>query len=297
MATYDTSQYGFDANGFMRLKKDVEFAMRHLSHNNVKRLYTEYCNIQSENGETVIDGPAIKFYGSDTTLQRMNLGYSSGDFGFWVKDKAGNLTAYLDSTGKLVVTRLISGHVEGSTIIGGTIQGSTIIGGYISGSTINGGYISGSTINGGHIEGSTIVGGSLTVGENFKVKIYENATNGIIRFLDSSDNSAGSISYNELGLTIACASTVSLLLSGYEIYLQSDNAITLTASSQVAVNAPNIQLTATVGKAYYFTGGVNSEIASQNWVSTNYSPIGHTHLYAKTSDISAAISAHVSAYH
>lgn len=151
-------QYAFDKDSMqdelVSLQRDLQYYFLHLDHKNVRRLYTEYCEIQSQNGQLAIDGPVMRFYGSDTTLQRMNLGLSTAtnDFGFSIWNQAGDLTAYLDSTGELIVRRLLSGYIEGSTIIGSQITGSTITGGQITGSTITGGQITGSTITGGTIK-------------------------------------------------------------------------------------------------------------------------------------------------
>lgn len=53
-----------------------------LDHMNVRRLYTNYCNIQSEDGETIIDGPVLKMYGDDTTHVRLFAGYASSTNNF-----------------------------------------------------------------------------------------------------------------------------------------------------------------------------------------------------------------------
>lgn len=111
--------------------------------------------------------------------------------------------------------------------------------------------------------------GELMAGQNYKVRIYENALNGIIQFLDENNNSAGSISYNGTGLVAAAASGGTLFLDGNEIYLEADNDVTITTARYFNVNSPDIQLTATTGKAYYSSGGgASSEIATQAWVSS-----------------------------
>jgi hypothetical protein len=109
--------------------------------------------------------------------------------------------------------------------------------------------------------------GSISVGTNYKVKIYENTLNGIIQFLDENNVSAGSISYNGTGVLIDAV--VTLFLDGYDIYLEAGNDVTVTTGRYFNVNYPDIQLTTTTGKARYSSGGgASSEIATQAWVNS-----------------------------
>jgi len=158
MAQYDTAQYGFSEDGFLRMKKDLEYIMRNLDHRNVKRLYTEFCDIQSEDGETVIEGPLIKQYASGSTTLRLKEGYNpaSSVFEFALYNSAGIQTVGIDSSGNAAFT----GKITGSEIVAGTITGSTIN------------------------------GGTLTVGTSNIVKISEDVNNGQIQFIYSDGTTA-----------------------------------------------------------------------------------------------------------
>jgi len=107
--------------------------------------------------------------------------------------------------------------------------------------------------------------GELKAGQKYKVRIYENSLNGIIQFLDEINSSAGTISYNGTGIVMQALKT--LFLDGKDVYLESDDDVTITTNRYFSVNSPNIQFTATTGKATYSVGGgVSSEIATQAWV-------------------------------
>jgi hypothetical protein len=89
-----------------------------LNHLNVTELYTEYCDIKSEDGETQIDGPLILMYDKQgTPVLRLKEGYDpvSDDFVFQLYNAAGNLTVNIDSNGDLSVER---GTFKGSITIG-----------------------------------------------------------------------------------------------------------------------------------------------------------------------------------
>lgn len=77
------------------VKKTLEWLMSNLDHNNVRQLYTEYCNIQSADGSTEIKGPQII-----------------------MKDAGGNvkLIQGLDPATMQFVFKLIDGLIVGGTI-------------------------------------------------------------------------------------------------------------------------------------------------------------------------------------
>lgn len=84
------------------MKKTLDWLLRNQDHLNVTQLFTEYCNIQSENGETVISGPVLTMSDNAGHL-RLGMGWNGVDFSFNMYDKAGNLTMFLDaSTGSAV---------------------------------------------------------------------------------------------------------------------------------------------------------------------------------------------------
>ena len=106
-------RYQFDEDGFMRLQKDIDALInnRNLDHQHIGRLYTEYCDIRSENGETIIEGPTLKMYDRQAVpVKRLQMGYNSADadFNLTIYDAAGNPTIYLNSTGEAV----FAGNIE-----------------------------------------------------------------------------------------------------------------------------------------------------------------------------------------
>ena len=106
-------RYAFDEDGFMRLQKDIDALInnRNLDHQHVGRLYTEYCDIRSEAGETIIEGPTIKMYDKQAVpVKRLQMGYNpaDADFNLTIYDASGNPTLYLNSTGEAV----FAGNIE-----------------------------------------------------------------------------------------------------------------------------------------------------------------------------------------
>lgn len=90
-----------------RLNKFSDTFFRNLTHVNVKKLYTEYCSIRSEEGETQIIGPLVKMWDKQATPElRLQMGYDSGtsDFSFNLFDVDGNQTVTLSSTGQFLLT-------------------------------------------------------------------------------------------------------------------------------------------------------------------------------------------------
>jgi hypothetical protein len=97
------------------LKKTLSWLMANLDHDNVKRLYTEYCQISSQAGETQISGPLILMYDKqEPPVLRRKIGYNTGSSVFvdeWY-NPSGVLTAYIDTDGKLIVEQgLFKGNI------------------------------------------------------------------------------------------------------------------------------------------------------------------------------------------
>jgi hypothetical protein len=152
-------RYGFNEDGFMRLQKDIDALInnRNLDHTHVGRLYTEYCDIRSAAGETVIDGPMLKMYDKQVTpVKRLQMGYNSidSDFNFTMYNKNGNATIYLNSSGEAVFAGNIetgkNAYIGNDLYIGSTGTGSVskairlrtdahdiVIRGYVLNSTAN----------------------------------------------------------------------------------------------------------------------------------------------------------------
>ena len=89
-----------------------------LNHMNVTELYAEYCAIQSENGETQIDGSLIKMYDKQATpVLRLLQGYNpvTSEFEFKLYNALGNTTVDIDDSGNLIVN---TGTFKGSITIG-----------------------------------------------------------------------------------------------------------------------------------------------------------------------------------
>lgn len=93
-------------NQLIKLSRAVEYLTQHLDHDNVKQLYTEQCDIQSANGETVIDGPLITQRDANSTTIRIKQGYDPDSTGFVYKmyNQSGAEVIGLDSTGNGVIT-------------------------------------------------------------------------------------------------------------------------------------------------------------------------------------------------
>jgi hypothetical protein len=100
------------------LLKDLAWIMRKLDSKNVKRLFTEECDIASTEGETQIKGPLILMYDKqDPPVLRRKIGYDP-DSSLFVDEwynPLGVLTAYIDTNGKLIV---VDGEFKGTIDIG-----------------------------------------------------------------------------------------------------------------------------------------------------------------------------------
>lgn len=126
-------------NELAKLNKTLTWLLSNMDHINVRRLFTELCNIQSEAGETVIQGPLILMYDKQATpVLRLKMGYdlTTGNFVFNLYDKTGTKTVGVDSNGQATFT---------GTITGGTLQTAlpgnariTITGGGFAGYTSDG---------------------------------------------------------------------------------------------------------------------------------------------------------------
>ncbi len=87
----------------INLQEGLDYFSQNLNHHNVKTLFTEYCDIKSEHGETVIDGPLVLMYSAtDSTTLRLRMGFNSSEFVFELYDLAGNEVISLDSSGDAV---------------------------------------------------------------------------------------------------------------------------------------------------------------------------------------------------
>jgi hypothetical protein len=103
-----------------KMKETLEWLLENLNHFNVRQLYTEYCQITSEAGETQIDGPLLVMYDKQVTpVLRLKMGYDTAidTFLFQLFDKSGAVTVSIDSNGKAV----FSGSLNAAT---GTFSGS-----------------------------------------------------------------------------------------------------------------------------------------------------------------------------
>jgi hypothetical protein len=108
MADLMGQTYSFDEDGILRLQKDLNHMFYHLDDKNVRRLYTEYCEIKSEKGETEIDGPLLIMKGdpgtTNSTTIRVKMGWdkASSEFVFNLYGQDGTPSVELDSTGDAV---------------------------------------------------------------------------------------------------------------------------------------------------------------------------------------------------
>jgi len=104
MADLLNNLYDLSEDTMQRLMKDLNYMFAHLDERNVKRLYTEYCNIQSEDGETVITGPSLYMRAKDSTTVRLAMGWNaaSSEFMFDLYTSDGDPSLELDSLGNAV---------------------------------------------------------------------------------------------------------------------------------------------------------------------------------------------------
>jgi hypothetical protein len=107
LSTYFFQEGATTEDTLVMLIERLNWIMQKLDHGNIKRLYTEYCSIRSEEGETQIVGPLLNMYDKQTVpVLRLQQGYDpiSGDFVFNLFDKDGNNTVYLSSEGQFQLT-------------------------------------------------------------------------------------------------------------------------------------------------------------------------------------------------
>jgi len=97
---FNANDYNFDEDGFIRLQKDLNHAMRHIDSKNVDYIHTNITEVQSENGLTEIVGPLLNMYDTGGNL-RLRAGYDTdgGEFLFSLYNQAGNVTIDLSDTG------------------------------------------------------------------------------------------------------------------------------------------------------------------------------------------------------
>lgn len=135
MAGLSNQTYSFDEDGILRLQKDLNYMFYHLDEKNVRRLYTEYCEIKSEEGETEIDGPLLVMKGdpgtTNSTTIRLKMGWdeASSEFVFNLFGVDGTPTIELNSTGDAVFRGDI--NTEEDIYVGNRIflgwDGSTVV--------------------------------------------------------------------------------------------------------------------------------------------------------------------------
>jgi hypothetical protein len=108
-----------DSDTIASLKKTLTWLLANLDDSNVKRLVTEYCKIQSENGETELSGPQFIMKDATGTI-RLVIGYDKTDnkFIFSLVNAAGTPTVGINDDGNAMFT----GEITGSSIVGSTIQ-------------------------------------------------------------------------------------------------------------------------------------------------------------------------------
>lgn len=102
--------YGFNEDAIQRLQKDLNHLLTNLDSGNVRNLNTNFCDIYSDKGETIIDGPLIDMFDYDpltshaSTTLRLRMGYnaSSSNFCFKLFNNAGVETISLDSCGNAI---------------------------------------------------------------------------------------------------------------------------------------------------------------------------------------------------
>jgi hypothetical protein len=111
----------------VKLNRNLQYMFGHLDHDNIDRIYTNYCQVGSALGETEIDGPTLKMYGTpalegttSTGVLRLKMGYSTADsdFVFQLFDEAGRAAVSLNSTGQLVLSgRPLLQMYDNSTVL------------------------------------------------------------------------------------------------------------------------------------------------------------------------------------
>ena len=97
----------------IKLNRGLTYLFNHLDHANVKRLYTEYCDIRSKAGETVIDGPTLEMKAAGSTTIRLRMGWrpASTAFVFQLYNSTGVQTVGIDSSGDGTFTGTITGGI------------------------------------------------------------------------------------------------------------------------------------------------------------------------------------------
>ncbi len=165
-----------------------------------------------------------------------------------------------------------SAHIAEAAILTAHIGDAQIINAHI-------GNVSANKITAGVIDaiisiyGPKITGGEMTVGTNYKIKIHENGLNGELDFYNNSDVLQGVLAF-------------------------SDNGVLLNSETQIVIEAnDNITLNSQSGKAEYFDGSNDNEIATRGWISANYANNSHTHSnYVTYVDLGYALQGYAAEY-
>jgi hypothetical protein len=211
----DFSKYSVDEDGIVRLRKDLNHALKNLDSRNIKQIYTNYVDVRDETGRMTLEGSLLTMLDSSDNT-RLKMGLTTGDvFSFELYDDSGNQTLYIDSNGKIIAT--------------GTVTASAI-----TASTISGSQITGSTITGGTVIGSTIVAGTDT---NNAIVLSDNK----LRFLKNSSHFIRLGEYSIEGLLFEAVS----LNSSNKFRVEDNGLYMLGTSGQVlfALNSSGITIT------------------------------------------------------
>mgnify|MGYP000875912190 FL=1 len=248
-----------------RLRKELLHFTENIDENNFSKIIKiKAAQIGSVYAESVV---------ADTTLINVNMTVGSGNDIFKV-DKQGiylgnaefNKAPFsVDMEGNLYATNAyIEGKIASSEFIGGTITGGTI-----TGAMLRTDFPGNKRIE---ISGTGLVcrntsdqkhGVCIDVDGNYsKIEFFNNES------LIGSIGLDGAGNYNIIGSDIN-------IYNGSPIGTWNCSGANFTYLRESSGN-------------YY---------ATENWVTANFSPLGHSHSYAEMSDIFAAIAAHEAAYH
>lgn len=112
------------ADNLIDLNRTLTYLMSHLDSANVKRLFTEYTDVRSKNGETVIDGPTLVMKAANSTTIRLKMGWvpTSSQFTFELYNSTGVKTVGIDSSGDATFTGTITGGLIRTASTGERIE-------------------------------------------------------------------------------------------------------------------------------------------------------------------------------
>ncbi|MFT9498243.1 hypothetical protein [Anaerosolibacter sp.] len=106
-----------------KMNKQLDWLLRNMDSLNVTEINTNITRVQSENGETYINGPLLQMYDASSNLRlNMGLDVDTNTFLFNMYDNFGNLNMSLNSNGEAV----FSGNIE--TLKNATIGYSLFMG-------------------------------------------------------------------------------------------------------------------------------------------------------------------------